>query len=246
MTRVVASIEARMGSSRFPGKVMEDVHGRTAIMRVVDRLKLCERLDDIIVATTTDEKDDFLVEHLESEGVKTFRGSEDDVLQRVVDAHRMMKSDVIVEITGDATCTDPIVVDVAVQNYGQNDHAVVTTCRKRSYPLGIDAQVFSFENLEWVSKNIPDDPVHEHVSLYFYENPDKYHLHHLVAPVLSHAPDLRFVLDYPEDLIVIKEVYGRLEPKYGIQFGTEEIVALMRAEPGIAKINADCYDKPLR
>lgn len=246
MARIVASVEARMGSSRFPGKVMQDVHGRTAILRLVDRLRLCERLDDIVVATTIDKKDDVLVEHLKAEGINVYRGSEDDVLQRVVDAHRMMESDVIVEITGDATCTDPKVVDLAVHNYLHNNHDVVSTCHKRSYPLGIDAQVFSFENLEWVAKNIADEPVHEHVSLYFYEHPEKYHPHHLVAPKAAHAPELRFVLDYPEDLVVIKEVYGRLEPIHGINFGAEEIVALMRTEPWIAKINADCYVKPVR
>lgn len=246
MPRIIASVEARMGSSRFPGKVMEDVHGKSAILRLISRLQMCTRLDDIIVATSLDPKDDVLETHLRHAGVHVFRGSEDDVLQRVVDAHRFMKSDIIVEITGDATCTDPQVVDLAVDNFLHNDHAIISTCWKRSYPLGIDAQVFTFEALDWVAKNVTDGPVHEHVSLYFYENPKKYHAHHLVAPPSARAPELRFVLDYPEDLTVIREVYSRLEPTHGLGFDTAAIVALMRREPHLAEINKDCYVKPVR
>src|SRR4051812_48719033 len=93
--RIVASIEARMSSSRLPGKVLADVEGRPALLRLVERLRRADTINDIVVATTTKTSDDSLVLLLEREGIRCFRGSEDDVLQRVVEAHRMMKTDIV-------------------------------------------------------------------------------------------------------------------------------------------------------
>ena len=140
--RVVASIEARMGSSRLSGKMLADVAGQPALLRVLERLKRAATLEALVVATTVEAYDEPLVDLARGTGVPCFRGSEDDVLGRVVGAHRMMGSDVVVEITGDCTLIDPEVVDLGVSTFLANDADVVTNVVKPSFPMGIDVQIF--------------------------------------------------------------------------------------------------------
>lgn len=244
--RIVASIEARMNSSRFPGKILTDVCGRPALSRLIDRLKRSKYLDDIVLATTVNGKDDVLTEWSEREKIPVYRGSEDDVLQRVVDAHRMMQTDIIVEITGDCILTDPDVIDLGIETFLANDCDVVTNCRYPSYPMGIDVQVFRYKDLAWVANNISDPAVREHVSLYFYEHPEQYKLIHLVAPKQWQGPSHRFQLDYHEDLQLITEIYRNLEPLYGDSFGINEIMQLVETKTNLLKINQHCIEKAVR
>ena len=244
--RVVASFEARMGSSRLPGKVIADVGGRVALDRLVERLRACRRLDDIVLATSTAAQDDVLEDWAKSAGLAIHRGSEDDVLQRVVDAQRAMRSDIVVEVTGDCPLLDPEVIDLGIETFFANDCDVVTNARVPSYPQGADVQVFRTEALADVAERIDDPAVREHVSLYFYENPQLYRVIHLIAPHTAQAPDRRFQLDYPEDLEFIRAVYARLEPQLGGIFGVAQVLELLRAEPALAMINAQCEEKPVR
>lgn len=244
--RVVASIEARMGSSRLPGKVLADICGRSALDRLVDRLRGCVHLDDIVLATSTDTRDDVLERWARDSGVAAYRGSEDDVLQRVVDAHRFMKSGIVVEITGDCPLLDPEIIDLGIETFLSNECDVVTNARIPSYPQGDDVQVFRFEDLAHVAATIEDPAVREHVSLYFYEHPELYRVIHLIAPGSYKHPDLRLQLDYAEDLAFIRAVYERLEPVHGARFGVSRILELLRKEPNLASINAHCVEKPVR
>lgn len=245
--RVVASIEARMGSSRFPGKMMADVNGKPSIVRVFDRLKTCEYVDDIVLATSTHEKDDPLAECAKEHNVECFRGSEDDVLKRVIDAQEYMNSDIIVEVTGDCILQDVDVIDQGIAIFLANDCDVVSNAPKRSYPQGANVQVFRTKDLRWVADNIDDEAVREHVSLYFYENPEKYRILHLMAPASIYAPQQRTQLDHYEDLDFINRVYQELEPEYGsAHFGAKEILKLLREKPEIKDINAHCVNKPVR
>jgi spore coat polysaccharide biosynthesis protein SpsF len=238
--RVVASIEARMGSSRLPGKVLADVRGRPALSRLLARLKSCRELDGIVLATSTSRGDDVLEKWAEMEGVPCYRGSEEDVLQRVVEAQKSMDSDIVVEICGDMTLLDPGLIDEGVRVFLDGDHDVVTTTRKPSYPIGVDALVFSLDSLNWVCENIQDPEVREHVSLYFFQHPEAYQILDLLAPAYLEAPKYRFVLDYPEDLKFIRAVYERLEPVHGEVFGLEEILDLLKKEPDLVNINLEC------
>ena len=244
--RVIASIEARMGSSRLPGKVLMDIGGRRSLDRLVERLRACRRLDGIVLATSTAPGDDVLDEWGRSAGLPVFRGSEDDVLQRVVDAQQSMGSDVVVEVTGDCPLLDPDVIDLGIETFFANDCDVVTNARVPSYPQGADVQVFRTKDLAHVAATIDDPAVREHVSLYFYENPSLYRVIHLIAPRAYHAPDLRTQLDYPEDLAFIRAVYERLEPRFGGTFGVPQILELIRAEPALGEINAHCEEKQVR
>jgi spore coat polysaccharide biosynthesis protein SpsF len=246
MTRVIASIEARMGSTRFPGKVLADVCGQPALSRLVRRLRRSRAINGIILATTTSPKDDLLAQWARHEDIPVHRGSEEDVLQRVVDAHRSMQNDVIVEVTGDCILLDPEIIDMGIETFLQNDCDVVTTVRKETFPQGMDVQVFRYQDLDTVARTEADPAVREHVSLYFYEHPERYRIIHLFAPERWKAPELRLMLDYPEDLKLITEIYRRLEPVHGDAFGLEEIMGLLRKEPALAEINRHCTVKPVR
>lgn len=246
MPRIVASIEARMGSSRFPGKVLADICGQPALTRLVRRLRRCKKLDAIILATSTSHNDDVLENWAISENLDIHRGSEEDVLLRVVEAHTKMKTDIVVEITGDCILHDPEIIDMGIETFLENDCDVVTNARKLSFPMGIDIQVFRLDDLKTVECSIDDPPVREHVSLYFYEHPEKYRIIHLFAPQRWHAPAYRFQLDYPEDHQFISQIYQRLEPEFGDNFGIEEIMALIRREPWLVNINRYCHEKSAR
>jgi spore coat polysaccharide biosynthesis protein SpsF len=246
MPRIIASIEARMGSSRLPGKVLADVCGLPSLSRLVRRLRRCQSLDGIVLATSVARADDALEQWAKSESLPIWRGSEDDVLKRVVEAQSSQGSDIVVEVTGDCTLVDPEVVDLGVVSFRENDCDIVTNARKPSYPLGADVQVYRLTDLAGVERTIDDPAVREHVSLYFYEHPERYRVIHMLAPSRWRAPELRLQLDYPEDLQFIREVYARLEPTYGDAFGLEEIMALLRSEPALARINAHCQEKAPR
>ncbi len=245
-SRVVASVEARMGSSRLPGKVLMDIRGRAALGRLFDRLRQCRRLDDIVLATTTAPADDALEAFARQEGVACYRGSEDDVLLRVVEAHRMMQSDVIVEVTGDCPLLDPDVIDRGVEVFLAGECDVVTNVVRPSWPMGVDLQVFSLADLERVEREIHDPPVREHVSLYFYEHPELFRIVNLDAPEDCRAPSYRFQLDYEQDREFIEAVLDRVEPLVGDRFRTADIMAALRRQPELVAINIDCEEKAPR
>ena len=244
--RVVASIEARMGSSRFPGKVLADLNGEPALTRLIHRLRRVEGLSDVVLATTTSAADDALEAWAADEEVAIYRGSEDDVLRRVVEAQQSVDGEVVVQVTGDCVLHDPELIDVAIETFHHNDCDIVTNTTKRSFPDGMDIQVYDLAHLVEVDDRTDDPAVREHVSLYFYENPERYRIIHLFAPRRWAKPDLRFVLDYREDLALLTELHKRIEPTYGDEFGLEEMMAVVRGEPELLAINSHCIDKPAR
>lgn len=245
--KVVASIEARMGSSRLPGKVLRDIHGTPALGRLVQRLRLCRSVDDLIVATSTSDGDEPIAAWCADHGVRCFRGSEDDVLGRVVGAHQSIGSDLIVEITGDCPLTDPAIVDLGVETFLAHQVDVVTNCGSiLTWPMGQYVQVFPLALLDEVNRSSADPAIHEHVSLYFYEHPERYRVLNLLAPRGWEAPQWRMQLDYPEDLWFQTEIYRRLEPVHGEGFGLEAIMALLRANPDLVQINLHCQERAAR
>lgn len=246
MTRVVASIEARMSSSRLPGKVLTDINGVPALSRLLRRLKLCTRIDDIVLATSTNPADDKVAEWAESEDLSYYRGSEENVLQRVVDAHIYMNSEIVVEVTGDCILSDPGLIDMTILTFFENNADVVSSISKRGFPMGAGAQVFRFKDLEYVCRTIDDSAVREHVSLYFYENPELYRVIYLMPPPMWFKPEWRFQIDYPEDLEFTKEIYKRLEPIHGDAFTIQDIVEVCRKEPNLPKINSFRSERPAR
>ncbi|MCP4160212.1 MAG: hypothetical protein GY760_09080 [Deltaproteobacteria bacterium] len=237
--RVIASIEARMGSSRLPGKVLADVCGQPSLTRLLRRLRRCKTLDGIILATSILPKDDPLEEWAKSENLIIHRGSEEDVILRVVEAQKKMKSDVVVEITGDCTLLDPEIIDMGVTTFLENDCDVLLSAPEQ-YPGGMDVLVYNYEILEENEKTQFDPLIREHVAYYIVRHPEIYKTLKLYPPERWKAPEYRFMLDYPEDLEFIRKVYKRLEPLFGDEFGIEEIISLVGQEPDLLEINRYC------
>lgn len=235
-----------MGSSRLPGKVLVDIGGQPALTRLARRLKRCQYVDAIVLATSLAQGDNALESWAATEGVPIYRGSEDDVLARVVGAQAFMHSEIVVEITGDCVLTDPETIDLGVETFLENDCDVVTNVRKPSYPMGADVQVYRLSALREVERTVHDPAVREHVSLYFYEHPEQFRVLHLFAPKRLRGPEYRLQLDYPQDLEFIRQVVSKLEPHYGEGFGLGEIMTLLRNEPELTEINKGCAEKPAR
>jgi spore coat polysaccharide biosynthesis protein SpsF len=247
LPRVVASIEARMGSSRLPGKVLMDIAGKPALSRLLDRLRAVPNLDDIVLATSTASVDDALVEWAKREKVDYFRGSEDDVLDRVVRAQAKAGSEIVVEVTGDCPLLCPDIIELGIETFHANSCDVVSNCGTvATFPQGADVQVFPWARLKEVADKIDDPPAREHVALYFYEHPEQYRIVNMVAPKEWREPDWRWQLDYPEDFEFITMVYRLLEPEFGPVFGIGPIMSLLRKRPELLTINQHCLEKAAR
>lgn len=244
--RVVASIEARMRSSRLPGKVLADIAGTPLLGWMVERLRRTRSVDAVVIATSTGPTDDAVASWAEGAGVTCHRGSEEDVLDRVVQAQRGQASDIVVELCGDCPLIDPALVDRAVEAFRAGAGDIVTSAWHQSYPQGTEVQVFGLADLEEVARTVSDPAVREHVSLYFYEHPERYRRVDLQAPAGLRRPDYRLQVDYPEDLELNRSIHATLLARTGRTFGLPEVVALLDADPALAALNADCEERAAR
>lgn len=225
---VVASIEARMGSSRLPGKMTLPLGGEPVLGVLIDRLKQVPQLDAIVLATTEETRDDLLQEIADRRGIRTFRGSTDDVLGRVRGALDLVGADICVEITGDCPLTDPRMVsrmlDEFVSTRATNRYVANTTGPALGAPHGLDVQVFDADALREIDDDIADAEAREHVSLPFYraENAARWQPRFVSFFPESLCREVWLSLDYVEDYELIDAVYAELRPNPG--FGAREMI----------------------
>jgi spore coat polysaccharide biosynthesis protein SpsF len=236
--RTIATIEARMASSRLPGKVLAEAEGRPMLALMVERLRFVPELDEIVIATTVNESDDVVAAFAKEVGVGVWRGSEEDVLSRVLDAARAHDAEVIVELTGDCPLIDPQVVSRVIRRYRESGADYVSNVLTRTYPIGMDTQVFAVDVLADVASRTDDAVDHEHVSLYIYRHPEIYTLENVRAPIEETRPELRLTLDTSEDLAVIRAIFAGLRPQRA-DFPLADIIRFLDVKPEIAAINAD-------
>ncbi len=225
-----------MTSSRLPGKVLLEAAGQPMLAHLVRRLRAVPSVQEVVLATTTNATDDVLVEFARGAGISCFRGSEDDVMGRVVGAAAFVAADVIVEITGDCPIIDPEIVEQTVRMYFAHDVDYVSNCHIRCYPDGMDTQVFSLATLKR-SAAMTDAPLdREHVTLHIRNHPELFSRVHLVAPPELHEPDLGLTLDEHEDYQLLKliiEHFGEADPL----FSCLDTVCLLRARPEWVAVN---------
>jgi spore coat polysaccharide biosynthesis protein SpsF len=238
MPKIIDIVEARMTSSRLPGKVMLECQGKPMLGHMIERLKRSQELDGIVVATTTNSDDDVLEDLAGKLGVGCFRGSEDDVLDRVLQAAHEFNADIIVETPGDCPCLDWTILDDVVRAYHRRGHDYVSNNLKPSYPGGMDVQVFSTAVLEDVARRTSDPVDHEHVSLYIYRHPEIYKSSNVEAPADQYDPGIKFLLDTLADFDFIRAAYDALYPTKP-DFTCHDIITLMRRRPDLRAINAD-------
>lgn len=237
------TIEARMTSSRLPGKVLLPIAGRPALERMVERVRRVRGIDQIVIATTVNATDDPIAQLATSLGIGCHRGSEDDVLQRVLDAAFAYRLDVIVELTGDCPLIDPEVIQAVLSTYCEAGVDYVSNClNSRTFPLGMETQIFATKVLADVARRTSDAEDHEHVSLYIYRHPELYSLQNHPAPVPFADSSLRLTLDTPADYELIRRVYETLYPG-NPEFGLADILALMKRQPELRSLNAGVQQK---
>lgn len=249
--KIVASIEARMGSSRLPGKVLMEINNKPVLQILIERLSRSKIIDEIIIASTTNPLDEKIEELGRKLNIHVYRGSENDVLERVVEAVKSVSGDIIVEITGDCPLIDPEVVDYVLNEYLDNypKYDYVTNIgyvenEVRQIPIGMDVRVFSFKDLNHISE-ITDDPEdREHVSLYFFRTgKDRYNLYNVGIPdKWKRDYNSRLTLDTAEDFVVIKKIYEALNRKKK-DFNLEDILNFLDTNIDILRINSEVVQK---
>ncbi len=175
--KIVAIVQARMGSTRLPGKALKDLHGRTMLARVVRRALRSALIDKLVVATTEKKADDVIVSECDSLGISCFRGSEDDVLDRYYQAARAFSADLIVRITSDCPLIDPEIIDRVVQAFLDNCPDYASNTIESTYPRGLDVEVFAFDALKKAWCEASMDFQHVHVTPYIYLHPDQFRIH---------------------------------------------------------------------
>jgi spore coat polysaccharide biosynthesis protein SpsF len=233
--KCVATVEARMTSSRLPGKVLLPAAGTPMLQILIERLAAVRRLDAIVVATTVNAADDPIAELGAALGVQVFRGSEHDVLGRVCGALDAAAADVCVEITGDCPLIDPVIVGEALDEYllTQETHGYVSNSDPhRSVPAGLDVQVFGAERLRELEREATSAEEREHVSYGFYrpEAGDRWRPRFIRHESARGGEELLATLDYREDYELIKAVYEDLSGA-SPRFGAAAIIDWIRAHP---------------
>ena len=226
--KVIALVQARMGSVRLPQKVLKKISDKTIIELLLMRLSKSNELDEIIVATSENSENDMLVKHVESLGFKCTQGSEKDVLNRFYESAKSLDADIIVRITGDCPLVDPDIVDKCVKRFKTLNVDYFSNISPASYPDGLDTEVFSFNTLEQANNNAISAYDREHVTT-FIRNSDLFS-----KDVLQNEIDysnLRWSVDELEDLEVVTKVFNHFAPD--IFFGWEDVLELATLKPDI-------------
>lgn len=231
---VVAIIQARMGSTRLPGKVMADICGKPMLACMIERVKRSKTLDDICIATTTMPADKQVLDLAAQSGVKAFAGGVSDVLDRYYRAATMLNTDIIVRLTGDCPLHDPEVIDRIVNVFLHNDYDYVSNTVSPTFPDGLDTEVFSLKALSIAWKEATWKSEREHVTPYIKKNRKIFKLKNV-----KNEKDLstfRWTVDEQADLLFVRALYENFHPKY---FGMEEIIATLNDRPELIAVNED-------
>ena len=243
--KIGAIVESRMTSSRLPGKIMLPIMGKPALSLLVERLRQCSDIHEIVIATTVNHCDEVLIDIGKQLGVRSFRGSEYDVMERVFLAAKEYAIDIIVEITSDCPLVDPDLISRSIQILKEGGYDYVSNIIKRTFPRGLDVQTFKTTVLREIHHTTTDPVDREHVALHIYEHPEKYKLHNFTAPAGMEMEEQRLTLDTPEDYFVIRAVFQALYAS-DKPFNYSKIYSFLKDNPHIASINRHIEQKKAR
>ncbi len=230
---VIAIVQARMSSTRLPGKVLADVYGRPMLWRVVSRLGRARLVDKVLVATSENPSDDAIARFCEQEGICCFRGSETDVLDRYYQAARAHHADVVVRITSDCPLIDSVVVDKVVERFLNGRFDYVSNALRYTYPDGLDTEVFSFEVLDQAWREATKNSEREHVTPYLRSG--KFRVENVENDRLL-PRKLRWTVDEPADLEFVRKVYAGFSGKD--HFGMTEVLNFLSHESTLQELNS--------
>lgn len=240
-TKVVTIIQARMGSSRLPGKVLMDLGGDTVLAHVLRRVRRATLVQETIVATTESSADDAVVRECQRLGILYFRGSEQDVLDRYYRAALESAAEAVVRITSDCPLIDPELVDATIQAFLDQQADYASNSLELTYPRGLDVEIFTAAALQQAWKEARAPHEREHVTPYFYEHPELFRLISVKAE--KDYSRYRWTLDTPADLETLRAIYCRLDGAE--DFRWRKILSFVEAEPELAEINSHVLQKPL-
>ena len=239
--KVVAIVQARMGSTRLPGKVLLDLAGRTMLARVVRRVARAALVEEVVVATTDSPDDDPIVEECRRLPVACFRGNEDDVLDRFQQAATAFQADVVVRITADCPLIDPEVTDLVIRAFLDHRPDYASNTLRRTYPRGLDTEVIAAAALAHASREASEPYQRVHVTPYLYQYPELFRL--LAVTGSEDLSRHRWTVDSPQDLRFARAVYRRMG---GVDaFSWHDVGRLVAEEPTLADLNRDVRHKEL-
>jgi len=235
MTNIIAILQARISSSRLPGKVLMPLLGKPMLERQLERNHRSRNIDSLIVATSTDPSDDPIAEFCREANVAVYRGSLDDVLDRYYQAASGAKADVVVRLTADCPLADPGVLDQLVRFHLDGGYDYSSNTIERTFPKGVDAEIFGFDVLQtaWNEARLPSH--REHVTPFMIENPERFRLGSFKQT--ENLSDHRWTVDYPADFAFVEAVYESLYLQNS-DFSSQEIFVLLKNKPDLAAINA--------
>jgi spore coat polysaccharide biosynthesis protein SpsF len=233
---ILGILQARLSSSRLPGKVLLPLLDQPMILRQVERLKRARKLDQLVLATSTDHSDDPLAAVAETSGLAVARGSLEDVLDRFLFAASPHAPEWVVRLTGDCPLADPALIDRLIDETLATGADYGSTALEPTFPDGLDAEIVRFDVLTTVAAEPRSAAEREHVTLAIHRRPERFRLHSVKgSPDLS---ALRWTVDEPRDYTFVKEVYEALYP-VNPKFGTDEILDLMNKRPELQRLNGD-------
>jgi len=232
--KILAIVQARVSSSRLPGKVLMPIMGTPMLLQQIKRLKASRLIEHIVVATSINESDDPLVELMKHEGIAYFRGSLDNVLDRFYQVALLHSPEHIVRITGDCPVVDPCIVDNVIGIHLHEGNDYTTNALSPSFPDGLDVEIMTFNALRtaWETSQLPSEK--EHVTYFIQKHPEVFRLKNVKSK--KDLSFLRWTVDEQEDFELISEFYKELYPAKP-DFNTIDILDLLDRRPGLRFLN---------
>jgi spore coat polysaccharide biosynthesis protein SpsF len=225
---MIALIQARYSSSRFPGKVLSKLGHRTLLGWVIERLRYCEKVSKLVVATSCHHSDDSIVELCRSANATVFRGSLHNVAERLGGAIERFQTDSFVRISADSPMIDPRLVDEAIDRFESGTYDLVTNVQKRTFPKGQSVEVLSVETFSKVIESLHDPYDKEHVTSFYYKNPKMFKISNIESQEdLGH---LQLSVDTKEDFLIMQQLVERVDPS---RVTWQELVLELRALSGL-------------
>jgi spore coat polysaccharide biosynthesis protein SpsF len=226
-------IQARMGSSRLPGKVMMKINENESVLDfVINQVKKSNLIDEIIVGTTNLIEDKKIVEYLQKNGIKYFCGNSNDVLDRYFQCAKKFFCTTIVRITADDPLIDPKIIDSMIEKYKNNEYDYVTNCLTRTFPYGTEVEIFSFNALKISWKNAKLYSEREHVTPFIKNNPHNFKIFNVKNN--ENISNLRWTIDHENDLKLVREIVKNIKTRPILM---KDILALFKNKPDLIKIN---------
>jgi spore coat polysaccharide biosynthesis protein SpsF len=238
--KTVIIVQARMTSTRLPGKVLLPLADQPMLMRLVERLRRVKQADAIVIATTTNATDDPIATLCETLVVPCHRGSEHDVLSRYADAARLNAAQVVVRVTSDCPLIDPVLVDKLITIYAEGGCDYVSNMQPPTWPYGMAIEVFSAAALDDAHREATQDSEREHVTPFIYWHPERYRLRNIESP--QNLSQQRWTVDTPEDYQLVRRLFETLYPE-NPHFTLADVLAMMEAHPDWMRINQHIQQK---